>query len=306
MAFSSLATSQAIEPLLIHCSHDAVGGSFLDAYEGGTLVSSKQITAFSDFRIPHEYPNHISFSEYAKYLAQYCSHFELWPYIKLNAHVRKVEILNGQTWRYRIHYMLSIKNDIASATFDCSHIAVCTGLQSQPYQPFIPGITHFRGKTLHSADYKGPSQLKDEHVVIIGCGESAMDIAYAGIKSKAKSVTLCFRRGFLSIPRSLDFHIGGKFIGGRVPLDWLNTNLFETTYVHYAIIASQLRFRFIDFVTHMVLTYLTGDDGEAGQEVGVLSTQVWRKVYVNRKEEIMPYIVCLSGFAELSLANAAV
>jgi hypothetical protein len=56
----------------------------------------------------------------------------------------------------------------------------------------------------------------------------------------------------------------------------------------------------------MVLTYLTGDDGEAGQEVGVLSTQVWRKVYVNRKEEIMPYIVYLFGFAELSLANSAV
>ncbi|KAG4428653.1 hypothetical protein IFR05_015866, partial [Cadophora sp. M221] len=108
--------------------------------------------------------------------------------------------------------------------------------------------------------------LKDEHVVIIGCGESAMDIA------------------------SLDFQIRGNFIGGRVPLDCLNTNLFETTYVHYVVIASQLRFRFIDFVTNMVLTYLTGDDGEAGQEVGVLSTQVWRKVYVNRKEEIMPYI----------------
>ncbi|KAE8443713.1 hypothetical protein EG329_001485 [Mollisiaceae sp. DMI_Dod_QoI] len=269
----------------------AIGGSFFNAYENGALVSSKQLTAFSDFRLPKHCPTYVTFAYYATYIEHYCSHFHLFPHINLRSRVLKVEILEEEAWRYRIHYS-SVGEDesITQQIYECSHIAVCTGLQSKPYLLDIPGLKDFRGKAFHSADYKSPSQLTNEDVVIIGSGESAMDIAYAGILARAKSVTMCFRSGFLSIPRSLDLRIFGKPLGSPLSLDWLNANLFETAYVHPFVAKSRLRWKFVDMIMKWVLYFLAENREELVQEVGRLPFRSWRNVYVNRNEAIVPYL----------------
>lgn len=253
------------------------------------LVSSKQLTAFTDFRFDEHCPSYVSFAYYAKYIELYCSHFNLFPHIALKSPVSKVEILHEKQWRYRIHY-LSIAQDgrMSPAFYECSHIAVCTGLQSKPYYPDIPGLDEFQGKVFHSADYKSSSQLTNEDVVIIGSGESAMDIAYAAILGHAKSVTMCFRTGFLSIPKSLDLRLFGRSWAPNISLDWLQANLFGTAYVHPFMAKNRWRWGFVDFIMKCVLTLLAGD---RAQMVGKVPFTEWRKVYVNRNEAIMPYLV---------------
>lgn len=58
--------------------------------------------------------------------------------------------------------------------YDCSHIAVCTGLHVEPNIPTIPGIEHINGDVFHSALYKDRSQVAGRNVLILGCGETAM------------------------------------------------------------------------------------------------------------------------------------
>jgi dimethylaniline monooxygenase (N-oxide forming) len=152
-----------------------IGGTFkYRSYENAELVSSKQLTAFSDHRFPLDTPDHVSLPTYVDYLKSYIARFELGPYIKLNCPVTNVSPLKeNQKWKHRVKYI-----DSGSAgeerVFDCSHVAICTGLHVQPNIPSIPGLENVQGDVFHSSLYKGRSQVAGRNVLILGCGETAM------------------------------------------------------------------------------------------------------------------------------------
>lgn len=71
--------------------------------------------------------------------------------------------------------------------------------------PAIEGIEHVLKRwdsdenlervAFHSVDYKSRSQLVGRRVMILGTGETGMDIAYEAAKAGAKEVVLCSRGG---------------------------------------------------------------------------------------------------------------
>jgi len=195
----------------------------------------------------------------------------------MGCRVNKIEPIAksaDQRWKHRVTYV-DKHSDGSERTFDCSHVAICTGLHVEPNMPTIPGIENIKGEAFHSSKYKKRAQLTGKDVLIMGCGETAMgmlhhvcmhgrmlictDIAYEAMKGDAKSVTMCFRTGFLSFPKALSrFKVFGKQFKGGLPIDGLITNLFETAYVHRAIAASRFRWFVSDFVIKRVLWFLTG------------------------------------------------
>lgn len=55
---------------------------------------------------------------------------------------------------------------------------------------------------MHSSQFKEMSQFgSGKNVLIVGSGETGMDLAYMAVNSDAKSVTLCHRDGFLCAPK---------------------------------------------------------------------------------------------------------
>ena len=120
-----------------------------------------------------------------------------------------------------------------------------------------------------------------------------MDIAYEAIKSPARSVTMCFRTGFLSFPKVLNrFRVFGKAFGGRLPIDGLITNLFETAYVHHKIRESRMRSIISDRVIKKVMWFLTGTQEGCNQHVGTLPSEILGRSYVflNKSHRAMPYL----------------
>lgn len=49
-----------------------------------------------------------------------------------------------------------------------------TGTWTRPFWPVYPGAERFRGRQLHTADYRGPDAFAGEHVVVVGGGHSAV------------------------------------------------------------------------------------------------------------------------------------
>ena len=47
------------------------------SYANGSLVSSKQLTCFSDFRMPLDSSDHMTLPAYVQYLEDYVAHFRL-------------------------------------------------------------------------------------------------------------------------------------------------------------------------------------------------------------------------------------
>ncbi|KAL6708962.1 hypothetical protein ACN47E_002089 [Coniothyrium glycines] len=274
-------------------AEDDIGGTFrYRAYENAELVSSKQLTTFSDHRFPLSTNDHISLPQYVDYLQSYVDKFNLKPHIKLGCRVSKIEPIaksTDQRWKHRVNYM----EHGNERTFDCSHVAMCTGLHVEPNVPSIPGIENVKGEIFHSSQYKKRAQLTGRDVLIMGCGETAMDVAYEAIKADAKSVTMCFRTGFLSFPKALSrFKVFGKQFKGGLPIDGLITNLFETAYVHRAIAASRFRWFVSDFVIKRVLWFLTGTHAGMNQHVGALpGDRLGRAfVFLNKSSKAMPYL----------------
>jgi len=52
------------DPIILEAEDD-IGGTFrYRCYENATLLSSKQLTSFSDFRLPLEHPDYLTLPEY--------------------------------------------------------------------------------------------------------------------------------------------------------------------------------------------------------------------------------------------------
>ncbi|GAA5992963.1 hypothetical protein JCM11641_007205, partial [Rhodosporidiobolus odoratus] len=254
-------------------AEDEIGGTFrYRAYEAAELVSSKQLTAFSDFRFPPEQGDHVSLPEYVAYLNRFVDHFSLRKGINLNSRV--VSVNRGTGGKGHV-VEVQRKGEEGTTQYRCRYLTLCTGLHVLPQVPAISGIEHITSnphkQVLHSSEYKERKQLKGKRVMVLGTGETGMDLAYASIKAGAEEVVLCTRGGFLSFPKVLNnFTVLGTTFDGHLPIDGLITNLYESCYVHPWVAASHIRWFISDFVIKRVLWLLTGTMAGCNQWVGEL------------------------------------
>ncbi|KAK4054707.1 hypothetical protein OIV83_000631 [Microbotryomycetes sp. JL201] len=312
-----------------------IGGTFDQrSYENGTLVSSKQLTAFSDYRFPLDAPDHITMPEYVNYLERYVARFGLdspvgpaWHATPLAAKSRiqlDTKVTNIERARSGKHQVTYKDKQGQSHTIECDAVAICTGLHVLPAVPSIPGVPdnlqeqsppvidtdsskpqhpptadwpvdkQKRGvRVIHSSQYKNRSEFKDRRVLILGIGETSMDLSYEAIQGGAKEVVVCHRGGFLSFPKVLnDFQVFGIKFDGDLPIDGLITNLFETAYVHPWVRQSRLRWHFSDFIIKRVLWFLTGTQAGCNQWIGSLPPSRLGRAYVflNKSHKAMAYI----------------
>jgi cation diffusion facilitator CzcD-associated flavoprotein CzcO len=85
--------------------------------------------------------------------------------------------------------------------WSCDAIAIRSGLHVIPDIPHIKGIEHVP-IIMHPSEYKLKSQFGiNEIVLILGTGETGMDISLFAVKSTTKSVMLCHRDGFMCMPK---------------------------------------------------------------------------------------------------------
>lgn len=156
-------------------------------------MSSKQLTAFSDHRFPLDSPDHISLPQYVDYLKSYVDRFDLALYIKLGCRVINITPLDSrdQKWKHRVKFIDGLTSK--ELRFDCSHVAICTGLHVEPNIPLIPGFENVQGEVFHSSRYKARSQLAGRDILILGCGETAMGKSNRAPELYSSSPCLSFR-----------------------------------------------------------------------------------------------------------------
>jgi cation diffusion facilitator CzcD-associated flavoprotein CzcO len=54
------------------------------------------------------------------------------------------------------------------------YLVNATGTWGSPFVPFYPGMGEFRGRHLHTSDFVSAEDLRDQHVVVVGGGTSAI------------------------------------------------------------------------------------------------------------------------------------
>ena len=100
----------------------------------------------------------------------------------------------GHTVRYR-------KPDGTEEEWDCDAVAVCSGLHVTPAIPDIPGIERVP-VVIHSSQYKSRKDFGEgKNVVIMGVGETGMDIGLFAVESPTKRVIMCHQNGWVNAPK---------------------------------------------------------------------------------------------------------
>ncbi|KAK7088679.1 flavin-containing monooxygenase 5-like [Littorina saxatilis] len=80
-------------------------------------------------------------------------------------------------------------------------VMICSGHHTVPYVPDLPGMGTFQGQTIHSQQYKRPEPFRGQRVLVVGIGNSAVDIA-SDLAKTASKVYLSTRRGAWVVPRT--------------------------------------------------------------------------------------------------------
>jgi cation diffusion facilitator CzcD-associated flavoprotein CzcO len=82
-----------------------------------------------------------------------------------------------------------------------AHVIVATGHQHTPLIPVWPGRQQFRGRLLHSAEYRNPRDFHGADVLVVGPGSSGMEIAYDLAESGTCRVRVAVRTQPNIVPR---------------------------------------------------------------------------------------------------------
>lgn len=199
---------------------DRIGGNWVfknkngmsSAYRSLHINTSRDKMAYSDFPLPQDYPDFPNHFQIAEYFENYVDHFGFRSTIELNKSVSKVEQLEDKTWRVEIE-STDEANTPTSETRCYDVVVVANGHHWDPQYPDPKFPGEFNGEQLHSHHYidvTDPIDFKGKNVVIVGMGNSAMDIACElGRQGVAGNCYLSVRRGT---------HIVPKYFGSE-PLD---------------------------------------------------------------------------------------
>lgn len=146
-------------------------------------TSSKCLTEMSDFPMPKDYSSFPHHSNIFKYLQNYCKKFNLNKHILFNKWVSGIK-KNDNIW---------IVKDQNKQVYRSHKIIITSGVHSKKSIPKDLHLNNYKGKIIHSQDYKKLTNIFDnKKVLVIGGGETASDIA--------NEVTLLCKKLYWSIP----------------------------------------------------------------------------------------------------------
>lgn len=160
------------------------------AYRSLHINSEARVSSFKDFPFPPDAPIYPDHAEMKQYFRGYAEHFDLVRRIRFNSRVVEVAPRAGGL-------AVRIENG-AEDVFD--GVVAASGHQSDPRHP--PEVEDFTGEYLHAHDYRVPEPFTGKRVLVIGPGNSGVDVA-ADICTVTGRTVLCARSPVLIMPRMM-------------------------------------------------------------------------------------------------------
>jgi dimethylaniline monooxygenase (N-oxide forming) len=177
---------------------DTVGGQWnvRSPYSGvwPSMVTNtcNLLTCFSDLSHAPGTPLYPSNQEMLAYCRRYARHFGILSCVRYNTRVESVaHDPKANAWKVETR-----TNGSAPEAFTFPCVVVASGRFNKPMIPPVPGLDLFfdRDDVIHSFRYKDPGSFRGKRVLVIGCGNSALEIASDLAMLGAARVISTFRR----------------------------------------------------------------------------------------------------------------
>ena len=168
------------------------------AYRSLHINTNREIMSYSDFPMSAQYPTFPHHSHIIRYFEDYAQHFGVDKLITYNTEVTSVRPNPDGSWR-----VATCPRAGAPHEADYRAVIVANGHHWSPRYPEPPFPGHFAGETLHAHFYRTPDQVAGRNVVIVGIGNSAVDIACEAARQYGGQVTISSRSGAHILPNWL-------------------------------------------------------------------------------------------------------
>lgn len=190
---------------------DEVGGNWYfknpngmsACYQSLHIDTSKFRLAFEDYPAPDEWPDFPHHSQLFQYFRDYVDHFGIRDRIVFDTRVTAAERGTDGRW------LISTSD---GSTKDYDALIVCNGHHWDPRLPDYPG--EFDGTLLHSHAYNDPFDpvdMRGKRVVVVGMGNSGLDIASElSQRFIATKLYVSARRGVWVLPKYVNGKVGDK------------------------------------------------------------------------------------------------
>ncbi|HWD65331.1 MAG TPA: NAD(P)-binding domain-containing protein [Solirubrobacteraceae bacterium] len=201
---------------------DRVGGNWVfgnrngmsSAYRSLHINTSRARMEYSDFPMPNSYPDFPHHTQIATYFNAYVDHFGIRELIHFKTGVAHAGRGRDGVWEITLD---------SGETRHFDMLLVANGHHWDPRWPEPPFPGEFAGEQMHAHFYVDNEPFRDRNILVLGIGNSAMDIAVES-SFVARRTLLSSRRGAYIIPkylfgRPLD-QIGVNALTGAIPFAW--------------------------------------------------------------------------------------
>ncbi|NQW05510.1 MAG: NAD(P)-binding domain-containing protein [Acidobacteria bacterium] len=183
-------------PFEIVDAGDRVGGIWdinraeTPMYDAAHFISSRTLSGFRDFPMPRDYPDYPRHDQVLRYIQSYADHHELTPHVRVRTRVETADVCaDGTGWDVRF---------TSGERRHWSALVVATGTTWEPNRPHVAG--QFDGEQIHSFAFRSADIFRGKRVLIVGGGNSGVDIACEAARH-ADRAFISLRRGYYFVPK---------------------------------------------------------------------------------------------------------
>ena len=163
LASAACLQKAGIEYIILE-KNSQVAPSWRNHYDRLHLHTSKKWSALPFKKFDDSLPKYPGRQQVVDYLDNYAKEFNIYP-------VFNTEV--GAVKKEKDHWITETNN----GTYRSNYVIVATGMNHTPVIPPFDGLTSFKGKVLHSSQYKNGETFAGKKVLVVGFGNSACEQA---------------------------------------------------------------------------------------------------------------------------------
>ncbi|XP_010540939.1 PREDICTED: probable indole-3-pyruvate monooxygenase YUCCA8 [Tarenaya hassleriana] len=143
-------------------------------YDRLKLHLPKQFCQLPKMPFPADFPEYPTKRQFIQYLESYANRFEINPKFNECVQSARYDETSG-LWRVKtVSTSESARNEVE---YICRWLVVATGENAERVVPEIDGLNEFSGEVIHACDYKSGEKFAGKRVLVVGCGNSGMEVS---------------------------------------------------------------------------------------------------------------------------------
>lgn len=165
-------------------------------YDRLKLHLPKKFCQLPKFPFPNHFPEYPTKRQFIEYLELYAKHFDINPQFNECVQSAKYDE-NCRVWRVKT----SSPNGF-EVEYICQWLVVATGENAEKVVPDFEGLKDFGGEVIHACDYKSGEKYQGKKVIVVGCGNSGMEVSLDLSNHGAQPSMVC-RSSVHVLPREI-------------------------------------------------------------------------------------------------------